>query len=235
MPDLDKLRAALSKTFVVVRAYNEGKVIAAVVGALCKVFPNVVVVNDGSLDNTASAIKDLPVSVVTHLVNLGPGAAMQTGLTFALAHGAEYIVTFDADGQHRVEDALELLVELETGTCDVVYGSRFLGKAALNIPRTRKALLRTAAIVSNWITRTALTDAHNGLRAFSRKAATLLDISQSGMAYASEITTQLVHHKMIIHEVPVQIVYTDYSLTKGQSSLNAINILFDLLIGRFLK
>lgn len=198
-------------------------------------FPNVVVVNDGSSDDTAAVLRELPVKIVTHLVNLGAGAAMQTGLTYALRQGAEYILTFDADGQHRIEDALGLLQELCSGNCDVVYGSRFLGQTASHIPKSRKLVLKAAVRFSNFTTGTGLTDAHNGLRGFSRKAASVLDISQSGMAYASEITSQLVQHRMSIHEVPVQIIYTAYSLGKGQSSFNSVNILIDLVVGRFLK
>jgi glycosyltransferase involved in cell wall biosynthesis len=229
------LRPALAKTFVLVRAYNEGQVIGGVVASLCEVFPNVVVVNDGSSDDTATILREFPVRIVSHPVNLGAGAAMQTGLTYSLSHGAEYIVTFDADGQHRIEDALAVLRELYAGKCDVVFGSRFLGQPASGIPRTRRMLLRLAACFSNLTTGTRLTDAHNGLRGFTRKAARPLDITQSGMAYASEITGQLMRHKMIIHEVPVQIIYTEYSLKKGQSSLNSVNILIDLVVGRFLK
>jgi polyprenyl-phospho-N-acetylgalactosaminyl synthase len=235
MTDFEDPRIPLAHTFVIVRAYNEGKVIGPVVSELCSIFENVIVVNDGSADDTAAVLRGLPVTVVTHLVNLGPGAAMQTGLRYALESGAEYILTFDADGQHRVQDALALLAELQSGTCDVVYGSRFLGTAAVNIPAARKLLLKAAAWISNLLTKTTLTDAHNGLRAFTRKAAAHLEISQTGMAYASEITTQLTHQGMIIHEVPVQIVYTAYSLAKGQSSLNSINIIIDLIVGRFLK
>ena len=231
----DDLRIALEKTIVLVRAYNEGAVISDVVSALCDVFPHVVVVNDGSSDDTTAILRGFPVMVITHLVNLGGGAAMKTGLIYALGHGAEYVLTFDADGQHRIEDALALLREVLGGKCDVVYGSRFLGKVAVDMPRTRKLVLKAAVWMSNWTTRSRLTDTHNGLRVFSRRAASIVNISQNGMAYASEITSQLMQHGMIIHEVPVQITYTEYSLRKGQSSSNAINILIDLLVGRFLK
>jgi glycosyltransferase involved in cell wall biosynthesis len=224
----------LASTFVVVPAYNEEKVIGSVVGALCKSFPNVVVIDDGSSDRTLSILKGFPVKTVSHSVNLGQGAAIQTGITYSLAQGAEYIVTFDADGQHRVEDALAVLREVHAGGCDVACGSRFLGTAP-KIPRARKLLLKAAILFSNLNSRVKLTDAHNGLRAFNRKAALRLDISQSGMAHASEINTLFARHGMVIHEVPVHIDYTEYSLAKGQSSSNAFNILIDLVVGRFLK
>jgi polyprenyl-phospho-N-acetylgalactosaminyl synthase len=221
-------------TYVVVPAFNEAKVISGVVGALSEVFANVVVVNDGSSDDTSAVLKDTAATVIRHPVNVGQGAALQTGITYALERGAAYIVTFDADGQHRVEDAIAVLQLVQTGTCDVACGSRFLGKA-VNIPITRRMLIRTAVYFSNATTGTKLTDTHNGLRALSRRAASCLDMTQSGMAHASEIINQLAQHKMTIREVPVQILYTEYSMTKGQSSLNAVNILIDLIVGRFLK
>ena len=222
------------ETFVVVPAYNEARVIGDVVRGLLTTFPNVVVVDDGSSDDTAAILKGLPVTVVTHYVNLGQGAALQTGIKHALERGARYIVTFDADGQHRVEDALAAVHMLSEGGCDVVCGSRFLGTTS-NVPRTRKIILKAAVRLANLTTGAPMTDAHNGLRALSRKAAACLDLSQSGMAHASEIISQLRQHNMLIREVPVRIDYTEYSLAKGQSSLNSINILLDLVIGRFLK
>jgi glycosyltransferase involved in cell wall biosynthesis len=222
------------ETFVVVPAYNEARVIGDVVRGLLTTFPNVVVVDDGSSDDTAAILKGLPVTVVTHYVNLGQGAALQTGIKHALERGASYIVTFDADGQHRIEDALAAVHMLSEGGCDAVCGSRFLGTTS-NVPRTRKILLKAAVRLANLTTGTRMTDAHNGLRALSRKAAACLDLSQSGMAHASEIISQLRQHNMLIREVPVRIDYTEYSLAKGQSSLNSINILLDLVIGRFLK
>ena len=230
----EAFRKLLAETFVVVPAYNEGRVIGDVITGLASAFPNVVVVNDGSSDETAEVLRGLPVVVVKHQVNLGQGASLQTGITFALERGANYIVTFDADGQHRAEDALSALRLLGEGQCDVVCGSRFLGTAS-NVPRMRKIILKTVVGLANLTAGTKMTDAHNGLRALSRRAASCLDIHQSGMAHASEIMSQLRNHKMNIREVPVQINYTQYSLAKGQSSLNSINILVDLVIGRFMK
>jgi glycosyltransferase involved in cell wall biosynthesis len=229
-----KIDEVLRKTFVVVPAYNEASIIGDVVQGLLAAFPNVVIVNDGSSDDTAAVLKDTPATVLTHLINLGQGAALQTGITHALERGASCVVTFDADGQHRVEDAVTAVRVLSEGGCDVVCGSRFLGTSS-NIPRTRKVVLRAAVAWANLTTGAKMTDAHNGLRALSRKAASSLDLSQSGMAHASEIISQLREHRMVIREVPVQIHYTDYSLAKGQSLLNSINILVDLVIGRLLK
>jgi len=230
----EAFRKVLAETFVVVPAYNEGRVIGDVITGLASAFPNIVVVNDGSSDETAEILRGLPAVVVKHQINLGQGASLQTGITFALERGANYIVTFDADGQHRAEDALSALRLLAEGQCDVVCGSRFLGTTS-NVPRMRKIILKTVVGLANLTAGTKMTDAHNGLRALSRRAASCLDLHQSGMAHASEIMSQLRNHKMNIREVPVQINYTQYSLAKGQSSLNSINILVDLVIGRFMK
>jgi len=230
----EAFRKVLAETFVVVPAYNEGRVIDDVITGLASAFPNIVVVNDGSSDETAEILRGLPAVVVKHQINLGQGASLQTGITFALERGANYIVTFDADGQHRAEDALSALRLLAEGQCDVVCGSRFLGTTS-NVPRMRKIILKTVVGLANLTAGTKMTDAHNGLRALSRRAASCLDLHQSGMAHASEIMSQLRNHKMNIREVPVQINYTQYSLAKGQSSLNSINILVDLVIGRFMK
>ena len=228
------MQQALRGAFVVVPAFNEGFVIHHVISGLRATFPNVIVVNDGSSDDTGAVLSTLPVTVVTHPVNIGQGAALQTGITLALERGAEYVLTFDSDGQHRPEDALAALQRLAQRDCDVVCGSRFLG-ATSNVPRFRKLLLKSVVAWSNLTSKSRMTDAHNGLRALNRKAALCLDIHQSGMAHASEIVAQLREHGMVICEVPVQIAYTEYSMAKGQSSLNSINIVVDLLVGRFMK
>lgn len=223
-----------SRVFVIVRAYNEAPVIRDVVRFLCEHFDHVIVVDDGSTDSTAASLAGLKVTLLTHCVNLGGGAALQTGITYALSHGAEWILTFDADGQHNIDDAMALLDLLQSGTCDVVFGSRFLG-TTINMPKSRALLLLAARWFSNFTSGMHLTDTHNGLRGFSRKAASVIHISQNGMAYASEILGQLKRAQITVREIPVTIAYTDYSRRKGQSSLNAINILIDLFVGRLLR
>jgi glycosyltransferase involved in cell wall biosynthesis len=224
----------MNDTYIIVPAYNEAKVIRSTVEALQQSFSNIVVINDGSTDGTREILREIGVTTINHLINIGQGAALQTGITYALRRGANAIVSFDADGQHQVSDVIEMLKVLEQGDCDVVLGSRFLG-TTIGISPGRKRLLAAAVIFSNLTTRVRLTDASNGLRALSRKAAACLDITQFGMAHATEIIQQLHAAGMKIREHPVTIHYTEYSTAKGQRSLNAINVLLDLLIGRYFK
>jgi glycosyltransferase involved in cell wall biosynthesis len=220
--------------FVIVPAYNEESVIFDVVEGLCKLFRHVVVIDDGSTDDTVERLSNTAATLLKHSVNLGQGAALQTGISYALQQGAQYVVTFDADGQHLAKDTISMLQELRKGECDVVVGSRFLG-STVNMPNSRRWLLKLAILFSNFTTGTRLTDTHNGLRALNRKAAQALNITQNGMAHASEILEEFARAQLVLKEMPVTIQYTEYSLNKGQSAGNAINILIDLVLGRLLK
>lgn len=214
--------------WVVIPVYNEDQVIADVVERVRTTFPNVVCVDDGSADDSATRIASTPAHLVRHSLNLGQGAALQTGLSYALARpGAKYFVTFDADGQHQVSDAEHMVEVARSGEADVVLGSRFLEQAQ-NVPRLKRAVLRTAVALSPTARKLQLTDAHNGLRVFTRSVVERLHITMNGMAHASEIVSFLANNDVRVSEVPVTILYTDYSKSKGQSLVNGVNILFDL-------
>lgn len=216
---------------VIIPIYNEGKVITQTLKGVLKRFPFVVCVNDGSRDNTAAAVSKTSAHLVSHFTNMGQGAAIQTGIEYGLQRSdIKYFITFDADGQHRVEDALAMLAYLrEHPKTDIILGSRFLGKTQ-SIPLVRRMVLRLAIWFENATTGAQLTDAHNGLRVFNRKVATELNIVMPDMAHASEIIHRIVEKKFKYHEFPVTIVYSDYSKAKGQSMANAINISFDILL-----
>jgi glycosyltransferase involved in cell wall biosynthesis len=223
------------EAYVVIPVYNEAPVVRDVVNEVIECFPNVVCVNDGSIDGSASEIAKTRAILVNHPINLGQGAALQTGLEFALASpDAKYFVTFDSDGQHRVEDAVAMLELVEEGGYDVALGSRFLG-AAENMPLVKRLVLKAAIAFSNATTGIHLTDAHNGLRVFNRAFAEDLEITTPDMAHATEITQRIAEQKYRYIEVPVIIRYTDYSLRKGQSVINAVNISFDLLMNRITR
>lgn len=209
--------------------YNEATVVGSVIEGLLPYFPNVVCVDDGSRDGSQEVARAAGAVVVQHPINLGQGAALQTGISYALQDpDMESIVTFDADGQHRVEDAIEMVKRVQDGEADIVLGSRFLDDRT-QISPMKRLVLKTAAIQMRLATGLRLTDAHNGLRAFNRTVAAGFDITQNRMAHASELIHQLAKMKPAYVEHPVEIIYTDYSKAKGQSLLNSVNILAELL------
>jgi len=217
--------------WVVVPAYNEARVVAGVVAELKPDAHRIVVVDDGSSDSTAEMAAECGAVVLRHPINLGQGAALQTGIEFALARAAERIVTFDADGQHRAADVARLIDALEAERADFALGSRFLG-SAVNIPPLRRMLLRAATLFTRLTTGLALTDAHNGLRAMTRRGALRIRLRQNRMAHASEILGQIAASGLKYVEVPVTIDYSSYSRAKGQRSGDLIVILLDLFARR---
>jgi glycosyltransferase involved in cell wall biosynthesis len=216
-------------TWLVVPLFNEEQVIGDVVRNTRRTFPKMVCVDDGSRDKSARAARAAGAVVVRHPINLGQGAALQTGIEYALRDPQmKQIVTFDSDGQHRVEDALAMVERMREGDVDVVFGSRFLDdrtKPGL----IKKYVLKLAVAYTNASTGVKLTDAHNGLRCLSRGVCERLDIRQNRMAHASEIVSQIGEMKVRHVELPVHIIYTDYSRAKGQSVLNSVNILTELI------
>ena len=216
----------------VIPVYNEASVIGDVVAAVLEVTPHVVCVNDGSRDTSGAEIMKAGAYLVNHPINMGQGAALQTGIEFARAlPGIKRITTFDADGQHRVDDAIRMLHRLEDDEVDIVLGSRFLGASA-GASRSRKVLLRAAVKFSNATTGVRLTDAHNGLRAFNRHVADTLEITAPDMTHASEIVELIRRNGYRYCEMPVTVDYTEYSMAKGQPAINAINIAIDTLLRR---
>jgi glycosyltransferase involved in cell wall biosynthesis len=210
--------------------YNEAKVVKQVVQNARSTFAKVVCVDDGSSDSSASEAEAAGAVVVRHPINLGQGAALRTGLDYALLDpNADYFVTFDSDGQHRPEDALEMVRMLDTRPLDVVVGSRFLDNRTRLSP-LKRIVLRLAVVFERASSGVHLTDAHNGLRAFNRHAAMVITIEQNRMAHASEIVSEIGRNKLRVAEAPVQVLYTDYSRSKGQSVWNSVNILSDLFV-----
>ncbi len=220
--------------FVVIAAYNEAGAIGRVVTELREVYANVVVVDDGSADDTWRNARDAGAIVLRHIINRGQGAALQTGIAYALGAGAQIVITFDADGQHRVEDIAALAAPIARGEVEISLGSRFLGDRDA-IPAGRRVVLLAAVVFMRMTSGDKLTDAHNGLRAFSRRAAEHLDIQLDRMAHASEIIDQIRNSGLSYREVPVRVRYTAYSLQKGQRSSAAFRVAWDYLIGRLLR
>jgi glycosyltransferase involved in cell wall biosynthesis len=215
------------KLWVICAAYNEATMIGRVVEELGRAGHQVVVVDDGSGDGTRHVAAAAGAHVVVHPINLGQGAALQTGIDFALLHGADILVTFDADGQHRVSDIPRLVDALARERADFALGSRFLGQT-YNLPSLRRWVLRAATVFTRLTTGLRLTDSHNGLRALTRRGASAIRLRQNRMAHASEILVAIAQSGLRYVEVPVTIEYTAYSLAKGQRIGDSVTILLDL-------
>ena len=213
------------------RLYNEAACVGDVVRSLKSRFANIVVVDDGSSDSTAEAAQGAGALLVHHLINRGQGAALKTGIDYALARGADIIVTFDSDGQHQMEDVDALIAPVLEGRCDVALGSRFLHREC-QVPLLRRLILKLGVAFTRLVSRIRVTDTHNGMRAFSRRAAQQIQIRQDRMAHASEILDEIGRLKLRYCEVPTRIVYTEYSRVKGQRSSAAFRIVWDFLIGK---
>jgi glycosyltransferase involved in cell wall biosynthesis len=226
----------MAAIFVIIPAYNEAGALPATIAPLIEAGYTVVVVDDGSTDTTQQVLKGLGAIVVRHAVNLGQGAALQTGMDYAFRHGAEIAVHFDADGQHPA-DAIPSLVEpILRGNADVVLGSRFLRpEDAAQTPRGRRVLLRAGIIVSGVFSGMWLTDTHNGFRALSRRALGEIQLRENGFAHATEILDLIRRKKLRYAEAPSAIQYSDYSRKKGQSFWNSLNIVFDLLMEKLFR
>ncbi len=221
--------------WIVVPAFNEAAVIGEVITDLRAVFDHVVCVDDGSRDGTGQIALRAGAHLVRHPVNLGQGAAIQTGVEYARSQpGAEVFATIDADGQHRVKDVLRMIDKLTAEDVDVVIGTRFSDHGVRSdVPILKRIVLRTVVWLSARSRRLKLSDAHNGLRVFNRRVADGLDITMSGMGHASEFITLIDENGWRVAEEPVEILYTEYSKSKGQPLVNGVNILFDgLLRGR---
>ncbi|KXB79674.1 glycosyltransferase, group 2 family protein [Varibaculum cambriense] len=221
---------ARDDTWVIIPVYNEDQVIGQVVKGLLPTFPHVACIDDGSRDSSATVAAAAGATVIRHPVNLGQGAGLQTGIEYVRAFtSAKYLLTFDADGQHRVEDGLAMVEQAEKEDLAIVFGSRFLSSQT-QVGWMKRLVLKTAARVTANRTGMQLTDAHNGLRVLRRDAFEQVNLLQNRMAHASEIVAQLARTRLPWAEHSVFIRYTDYSKAKGQSLLNSINILTELLI-----
>ncbi len=222
--------------WIVIPAFNEATVISDVVGDVRSTFDNVVCVDDGSRDDTAEEAWRAGAHVVRHPVNLGQGAAIQTGIEYARSRpGAAVFATFDADGQHRIADVIRMIDRLRTEELDIVVGTRFADGIPNNMPTLRRLVFPLIAKVSPASRKLGLTDAHNGLRVFDKAVADGLNLTMSGMAHASEIVALIVENGWRVAEEPVEILYTDYSMSKGQPLVNGVNIIFDGLLRKRMR
>lgn len=220
------------KTYIIIPAYNESSGLAPVLESLLALNYRIIMVDDGSTDDTAKIAATFPVLLIRHEINLGQGAALETGMEAARQLNADFVIHFDADGQHDPSDIGQLLLPLLNGEADIVFGSRFLEKKPSGLPLSRKITLKAGRWVNYAMTGILLTDAHNGLRALNSKTLHTIHFRQTGMAHASEILYEVRRKSLRYLELPVHILYTDYSKQKGQGILNSVNIIFHLLFKR---
>lgn len=215
---------------VVVPLFNEASVIDGVVTELLQHFSRVVCVDDGSRDEGPEIARRAGAKVISHPMNLGQGAALQTGIAWARRRGdVDHLITFDGDGQHRVADVVDMLAFARRKDLSIVFGSRFLDKRT-KPGFAKKVVLKVAVLITRVVTGLQLTDAHNGLRVIRADALAHVNLSQDRMSHATEIVHQLAKSHLKWKEYPVEVLYTEYSKRKGQSLLNSINILFDLIV-----
>ena len=215
--------------YVIVPAFNEQNVIKDIINNLLKNFSNVIVINDGSNDKTLETINDLDIKILNHEINLGVGAAVQTGFDYVSnIPGAKAVITFDADGQHLVDDAVAMAKEIMICDEGIIFGTRF-PKHSKNIPKVKRIVLKLIAKITDLVTGVTLSDAHNGLKAYKVSTIKELELQFSSYSYESELITQVAKKKIDYKEMSTDIKYTSYSIKKGQKLLNGLLIIEDLL------
>ncbi len=224
-----------NKIFVIVPCYNESCIISTTITALLQQGYKVIVVDDGSNNNCREHFNTMPVYYLHHVINLGQGAAIQTGIDFALQKEATYLVTFDADGQHDVKDIRRMIDKLEEENLEFVFGSRFLEGAQTNVDKTRRALLQFSRFTNFFISGALLSDSNNGLRVFTSAAARQIRIKENRRTHSSDLIYQVVKKKIKFGEAPVSVRYSEYSRKKGIQNVEGINIFISMLIYKFFR
>lgn len=222
------------KRLIIVPAFNEASVIRHTLLSLKQELKkigqfDILVVDDGSSDQTANIAEKTDAIVVRHRLNRGLGGALGTGLTFAKRENYDLAVTFDADGQHNPADIIKAIKPIETEGADIVIGSRTLS-AHSRTPAVRKIIIWGSNVITKLLFGIWTSDSQSGFRAFSQKAIRLLKIKTERMEVSSEVFAEAKRHHLKVIEVPITVIYTDYSLSKGQGNLNAVNVLYKLLL-----
>ena len=216
---------------IILPAYNEERVIADVIRALKdRGYRRIIVVDDCSKDRTNEVAKQEGAVVLRHFLNRGVGGALGTGIQAALRFDSDIIVTFDSDGQHDPDDIPRLIEPIEKGDADAVIGTRLSDPRGM--PWSRRLANWTANCITFALFGVWTTDSQSGMRAFSRAAAQKLQLMTSGMEASSEIVAEIARNRCKLKEVPITVIYTEYSLSKGQSFLRGLATLRKLLIAK---
>ena len=216
-------------TYIVIPVFNEEKNIQTTLEDLKQYDYTIVIVDDGSKDNTVKIVEGMSIKVLKHKVNRGQGAALQTGTTYAVEQGADIIVHFDGDGQFLAKEIKDLIEPIKFEDLDITLGSRFLG-ANKGMPWLKKYLIHPISrIINTILTGIKLTDVHCGFRALSKQAAQQICITQDGMSHGTEIISQIKRYRLKYREVPITVIYKEF----GQGIKGGFNILKELLLGKF--
>ena len=215
------------KVTIGIPAYNEEKNIAKIITKLKKITDSIIVCDDGSSDMTSEIAKNLGVIVISHKKNMGYGAAIRTIFEKSAEIDSDILVTFDADGQHRIEDVSRVLHPLENSEADIVIGSRFLGKQS-NVPNYRKLGIKVITQVTNSSIKTKLTDSQSGFRAYSKQVLSKISLSEIGMGISTEILIKASSRGLRITEVPITILYSGDTSTHNPVS-HGTSVLFSTI------
>lgn len=222
-----------NKTLIAIPAWNEEKHIGKVVNELLNAGLNqIIVIDDGSTDNTAQIARSYGARVLSHLFNIGVGGAFSTALIYAKEKGYNYLLTMDGDGQHWVGDVVSLYREIKKNGSDVICGSRFLENSK-EIPVIRRLVLKVSNLLTSHLFGIPTTDSQSGLRAFSRQAIVNIEIHGLGYEVSSEIFSEISKKELVYSEISSRAIYSRYSIQKGQKLLNGLTVAFKLLALKF--
>ncbi len=214
---------------VILPAYNEAEVIAEVIADIKRVLDcPIVVVDDGSTDETYQKVRKAGVPVLRHPINRGAGAACMTGIAFARLKKHPYVAFMDADGQHLAEDLIPMFERLQKTEADLVIGSRFLSENH-QIPVIRRFYNQIANILTNTFCQGRYSDTQSGFRLLGERAITGIDLYQDDFSYCSEMIIHAEQENLQIVECPISVRYTPYSLRKGQDFQVGIKTAFNFL------
>ena len=211
--------------YIVMPAKDEAPRVGQVItGVLANGYKNVIVVNDGSMDTTEQVSTDLGATVLNHPINLGPGAATQTGISYALQMGAKVIVTIDSDDQHKSSDIDKLVGALLAQDADIVIGSRFL-KTTNQIPKQRIFYNKVGNFITYMLTGLKVSDSQSGMKAFKSDFAEKWELYCNGFEFCMEIIWNAQRYDANLQEVPIHVTYTEETMAKGQNILSGFRML----------
>ncbi|WP_461462566.1 glycosyltransferase family 2 protein [Methanobrevibacter sp.] len=225
----------IKDTFLVVPAYNEEKHVEKVLIDIANLGYNIILVNDGSRDNTLNIARNVQkkypsqIHIVSHVINRGLGAALKTGMTVALKHNAKYIITFDADGQHNFEDIAKVIKPLRERKADAVIGSRIFD----DMPTTKHFANDVMNILTHIFYGVKVKDSQSGLRAFSASAAKQIDVVSAGYGVSSEFIKEIKDNHIVFDEVPITTIYTEETQHKGTNAIIGIKIMIKMIFDLF--